>query len=261
MARLFISYNRREAEYAFAVRQWLMDEQGWASEDIFVDAAGLHSGVEWETKLLTEAENAEVMLFLASDHSLDIKSFCYSELQHAKGQIIAVTIGGVAFDDERINRALPNFAKARQVTALDQEPTQSYSYVSPVDGATGTVLLNADRLTGIGLTLRELGVAPNSYTWTPKEEGPFPGLKPLMEGDEAIFCGRDLEVRDGIKTPGGAAAQVHQARFDHSGSLRWGQIELPARGAVVALAAQSGVHTFGHHSCSQGGHGPWNGGW
>ncbi len=89
MARLFISYNRREAPYAFAVRQWLMDEQGWASEDIFVDATGLHSGVEWESKLLTEAEGAEVMLFLASDHSLDIKSFCYRELQHAEGQIIA----------------------------------------------------------------------------------------------------------------------------------------------------------------------------
>jgi len=200
MARLFISYNRREAPYAFAVRQWLMDEQGWPSEDIFVDATGLHSGVEWESKLLTEAENAEVMLFLASDHSLDIKSFCYRELQHAEGQIIAVTIGGVAFDDERIDRALPHFAKARQVTALDREPAQSYSYVSPVDGSTGTVLLNADRLNGIGLTLRELGVAPNSYTWTPKEDGPFPGLKPLMEGDEAIFCGRDLEIRDGVKT-------------------------------------------------------------
>ena len=33
----------------------------------------------------------------------------------------------------------------------------------------------------------------------PTPAGPYPGLHPLMEGDEALFCGRDLEIRDGLK--------------------------------------------------------------
>jgi hypothetical protein len=63
LARLFISYKRDEQSYAFAVRQWLIDAQGWLAEDIFVDIGHLHAGDEWEKKLLTEAEAAEAMLF------------------------------------------------------------------------------------------------------------------------------------------------------------------------------------------------------
>ncbi|MDF1812267.1 MAG: SUMF1/EgtB/PvdO family nonheme iron enzyme [Verrucomicrobiales bacterium] len=199
MARLFISYNRKDSLYAFAIRDWLTREQGWASEDVFFDASHLHTGVDWEQKLLAEAEGAEVMLFLASEHSLNINSFCYRELKHATGQIIAVTVGEVSFDDTRLDAALPHYAKARQVTKLDRNPTEPFPFTSPVDGGTGSIPLNADCVAGIGMTLRELGVAPNSYTWTPRDEGPFPGLRPLMEGDEAIFCGRDLEIRDGLK--------------------------------------------------------------
>jgi hypothetical protein len=78
LARLFISYKRQEQNYAFAVRQWLIDAQGWSAEDIFVDVGHLTAGVEWERKLLAEAETAEAMLFLASKASLDIRSFCYT---------------------------------------------------------------------------------------------------------------------------------------------------------------------------------------
>ncbi|MBU6303602.1 MAG: hypothetical protein KGS60_18810 [Verrucomicrobia bacterium] len=185
--------------YAYAVRHWLISEQGWTGNDIFVDASHLHNGVEWERKLFAEAEAAEVMLFLASDDSLDRRSFCYKELQRAKGQILAVTIRGISFSDDRLDDVLPEFAKTRQVTALDQEPTEEFPFVSPVDQTTGSIPLNRTRMEGIGLTLRELGVAPNSFAWNPSPAGPFPGLRPLQEGDEAVFCGRDLEIRDGIK--------------------------------------------------------------
>ena len=50
LARLFISYKREEQSYAFVVCQWLLDEQGWPAEDIFVDVGHLHAGVEWEKK-------------------------------------------------------------------------------------------------------------------------------------------------------------------------------------------------------------------
>jgi hypothetical protein len=79
LARLFISYKREEQSYAFAIRQWLIGEQGWRAEDIFVDVSHVRAGEEWERRLLAEAEAAEAMLFLASDKSLDIRSFCYRE--------------------------------------------------------------------------------------------------------------------------------------------------------------------------------------
>lgn len=113
MARLFISYKREEHDYAFAVRQWLIDEQAWSSEDIFVDAGHLHAGDDWERKLLAEAEAANVIPFLASDMSLDTNSFCYRELRHATGDILTVTIKGVAPDDSRFQRAIPDRAKMR----------------------------------------------------------------------------------------------------------------------------------------------------
>ena len=210
MARLFISYKSDEQDYAFAVRQWLMDQQGWASEDIFIDAGHLHAGDEWEKKLLTEAELCEAMLFIASDLSLSITSFCYRELQHAMGQILAVTIKGVQPSDPRLDHAIPDRAKSRQITALDQEPTQPFAFVSPKDNTNGSAQLNGAQVSSIGDTLRELGIAPNSFSWTPTDNGPFPGLKPLMEGDEAIFCGRDIEIRDGVRAVEDLRAMVTQ---------------------------------------------------
>ena len=46
MARLFISYKREDADYAFAVRQWLIDNHEWGVDDIFVDLSHLTGGVE-----------------------------------------------------------------------------------------------------------------------------------------------------------------------------------------------------------------------
>jgi hypothetical protein len=160
LARLFISYKREEQSYAFAVRQWLIDKLGWRAEDIFVDVDQLRAGDEWERKLLAEAEAAEATLFLASDQSLDIRSFCYRELQHAYGQIIAVTIKGVSPDDERLLRAIPHRARSRQIMALDREPTRPFPFVSPIDGTHGSAQLNARAVENIGRVLLDLGVAP-----------------------------------------------------------------------------------------------------
>jgi len=201
MARLFISYNHRDRAAAFALRQWLIERQEWSGHEIFVDAEDLTAGVEWHPKLLAEAESSEVMLFLASGHSLHVDSFCYTELQSAKGQILVVTLGGVTPDDPRFDKALARHpsAKARQITPLDVEPVEDFAYEAIGRYPAGSAALNRKCVESIGNMLRELGVAPNSFSWTPKDEGPFPGLRLLMEGDEAIFRGRDLEIRDGIK--------------------------------------------------------------
>jgi hypothetical protein len=199
VARLFISYKRDEQAYAYAIRQYLLDQQAWASDDIFVDVGHLQAGDEWERKLLAEAEAAEVVLFIASDASLDLKSFCYRELRAARSTVLAVTIKGVTPDDERLMRALPHEATARQIAALIRQPLDAFSFTNPRDNTTGVIGLNRAQVESIGATLRDLGVAPDSFTWTYREEGPYPGLRPLREGDEALFCGRSIEIRDGLK--------------------------------------------------------------
>ena len=199
LARLFVSYKREEQDYAFAIREWLIGKHGWLPEDIFVDLDYLRAGTDWAEKLFAEAERAQAMLFLASEASLEPESFCYRELRAARGTILAVTIKGLAISDERLARALPQKALARQIAALDQQPTVGFDFISLTDGRTGTIALNRTQVESIAETLRELGVAPNSFKWAPSDAGPYPGLRPLMEGDEAVFCGRDVEIRDHLK--------------------------------------------------------------
>ena len=194
MARLFISYKREEAAYAFALRQWLMDVQGWASEDIFVDVQHLTGGKAWAQTIRAEAAQAEVMLFIASEASLDSKSFCHQELREARGIVLAVTIKDLAPSDERVQLALPHGATARQIARLDGPPTEIFYFRSPRDNSNGEIALNRRQVESIGETLRELGVAPDSFDWTYDSGGPFPGLEALKEGEEAIFFGRDREI-------------------------------------------------------------------
>jgi TIR domain len=196
MARLFISYKREEQAYAFALRQWLIDKQDWPSDEVFVDRDKLHAGDAWVERIFREAEACEAMLFLASEASLKPESFCYRELQRARGVTIAVTLGGLKPEDGRLRSALPHGADARQIAALDQQPTDAFSYVSPIDGSHGAIALNSMQVESIGQTLRDLGVAPNSFTWKANPDGPYRGLGALQEGDEAPFYGREREIRD-----------------------------------------------------------------
>ena len=110
-----------------------------------------------------------------------------------------MTIKGLEPSDERLHRALPYGAASRQIAALDQKPTEPFRFFSPVDGEAGEIELNRLQVESISDTLRDLGVAPDSFAWTPHADGPFPGLRALQEGDEALFFGRDLEIRDGLR--------------------------------------------------------------
>ena len=186
MARLFISYKRDEQDYAFALRHWLMEAEGWPDDDIFIDRTKLRAGNRWADLIFAEAEAAEVMLFLASEASLHPDSFCYRELRCARGVTLAMTIKGINPRDERLKRALPHGAAARQIASLDQQPTEPFAFVSPIDNTHGSANLNRRQVESLAQTFRELGVVPNSFSWTPTEAGPYPGLRPLQEGDEVL---------------------------------------------------------------------------
>jgi hypothetical protein len=114
------------------------------------------------------------------------------------------------WQNERLRRAIPIRAWSRQITALDTEPTRAFPFISPIDNTNGSVRLNAREVENIGRVLRDLGIAPNSFSWKPDAAGPYPGLRPLMEGDEAQMFGRNIEIRDGLKALEGLRESVSQ---------------------------------------------------
>src|SRR5262249_25043977 len=96
-------------------------------------------------------------------------------------------------------RAVRHGRGSRRTRTLDKAPTEPFRFVSPITNADGSAQLNAGEVGSIGRILRDLGIAPNSFSWTPTEAGPYPGLRPLMEGEEALLFGRDIEIRDGLR--------------------------------------------------------------
>jgi len=141
------------------------------------------------------------MLFLASEHPLDKDSFCYTELQSAKGEILVVTLGEVTPEDPgstglwRGTRAQRPGKSLRWMWSRWKRCHMTPSAAIPPEPPG----LNLACVKSLGNTLREMGVAPNSFSWTLKDEGPFPGLRPLVEGMKPFSVAGDLEIRDGIK--------------------------------------------------------------
>ena len=184
---IFISYNHEESNFAYAIRKWLIDELTFASDDIFLDTEHLHAGVAWEQRLLPCARKARALIFIASKSSLSPVSICRDELEAAKGPIITVGVKGISYASEELLRALPKHAHARQVTVLDEPQDET------IITEKGEACVNSKCLKGLAETLRNLYIAPDSFQYNP-ERGPYPGLRPLDEGDEAVFFARDTEI-------------------------------------------------------------------
>jgi hypothetical protein len=247
MARLFISYKRQEKDYAFALREWLIKERDWGDEDIFVDRTKLEAGDAWAEMIFAEAEAAEVMLFLASEASLHPDSFCYRELRRANGVTLTVTIEGVNPDDVRLHRVLPYGATARQIAALDQQPTDPFPFVSPVDNTQSSVNLNRRQVESIGDTLRDLGIAPNSFEWQAKPDGPYPGLAEMQEGDKAIFFGREIEIWDGLREIEALKDSVTERALLIKAPSSAGKSSFLRAGLLAASAAACRFHAARRH--------------
>src|SRR5260370_142827 len=83
----------------------------------------------------------------------------------------------------------------------------------PLNVVQAIIRLHAKEVEHIGQILRDLGVAPDSFSWTPTDDGPYPGLRPLKEGDAALFFGRRIEIRDGLKALEELRESVSQRAF------------------------------------------------
>ena len=92
MTRLFISHSSQDNFEALAFRDWLTQE-GWSTDDVFLDLHGLGAGERWRDALAKANERCEVVVLLASPAALS-STECRVEIRMAEdyGKEIVVAI-------------------------------------------------------------------------------------------------------------------------------------------------------------------------
>ena len=165
---------------------------GWAKEDVFIDLHGIGAGERWRDALRKANTSCEAVLLLASPDSLDSKE-CLREINLAEDlgkEIIVAILRDLTIDDPR----LAHWAD-RQFVDLSANPTE---HMEPFqyNGQMQRVEFHGPALASIKTRLADLGIAPGSFTWTPKSKdaGPYPGLAAFSEDDAGIFFGREAEI-------------------------------------------------------------------
>jgi len=194
--RLFLSHSSRDNAYALAFCSWLT-ANGWGKEDIFIDLHGIGAGERWRERLRKANATCEAVIFLASPEALGSVE-CQKELELAEAlgkEIITAIIRGLKKDDPLLARY-----SDRQFVDLSALPLDHTEAVD-LNGHSLEIDFNLQGLQGIKRRLENLGIAPGSFLWPPKEQAnaePYPGLSPLREKDAGIFFGRDADIMAGL---------------------------------------------------------------
>ncbi len=192
--RLFISHSSKDNVEALAFQRWLM-ANGWSEEDVFIDLHGIGAGERWRDTLRKANASCEAVILLASPDSLDSKE-CQREINLAEDlgkEILVAILRDLKKDDPRLARYAD-----RQFVDLSAEPTERMEAFEH-DGKVQRVEFHLPALQSIKARLAHLGIAPGSFSWTPKTGcGPYPGLAAFTEDDAGIFFGREADIMAGI---------------------------------------------------------------
>ena len=168
---------------------------GWSEEDVFIDLHGIGAGERWRDTLRKASTSCEAVTLLASPESLDSKE-CQREMNLAEDlgkEILVAILKNLKKDDPRLARYAD-----RQFVDLSAEPTERMEAFE-WDGKVQRVEFHLHALQSIKSRLADLGIAPGSFSWTPKPGvGPYPGLAAFTEDDVGIFFGREAEIMAGI---------------------------------------------------------------
>jgi formylglycine-generating enzyme required for sulfatase activity len=193
MPRLFISHSSVDNALALAFQRWLV-ANGWSQEDVFIDLHGIGAGERWRETLRRANTACEAVILLASPDALDSKE-CQREINLAEDlgkEIIVAVLRDLRKDDSRLARYAD-----RQFVDLSAEPRERMEPFEH-DGRIQRVEFHLPALAAIKARLARLGIAPNTFVWTPKAGGPYPGLAAFDEGDAGIFFGREADIMTGI---------------------------------------------------------------
>jgi WD40 repeat protein len=193
---LFISHSGQDNVQALAFQNWLANN-GWTREDVFIDLHGIGAGERWRDTLRKANHQCEAVILLASPASLDSKE-CQREMNLAEDQgkeIIVALLRDLSKDDPRLARY-----SERQFVDLSLFP-QDHIEALEFGGRSHRVAFNPGELAKIKARLDDLGIAPGSFAWPPKERPnaePYPGLSAFTEDDAGIFFGRDADIMSAL---------------------------------------------------------------
>jgi formylglycine-generating enzyme required for sulfatase activity len=192
--RLFISHSSKNNVEALAFQRWLI-ANGWSEEDVFIDLHGIGAGERWRDTLRKANASCEAVILLASPDSLDSKE-CQREMNLAEDlgkEIMVAILRDLKKDEPRLARYAD-----RQFVDLSTEPTERMEAFE-WDGKVQRIEFHLPALQSIKARLAHLGIAPGSFSWTPRPgAGPYPGLAAFTEDDAGIFFGREASIMEGI---------------------------------------------------------------
>ncbi len=209
MPRLFVSHSSKDNVHALAFQRWL-EAKGWAKDDVFIDLHGIGAGERWRETLVKANVACEALLYFASPEALDSEE-CKREVRRAEDdrkEVMVAILRDVKIDDRR----LAPYAE-RQIMDLSVDPREERVEVEH-QGRRHLIDFNRPALNAIHTKLIELGIAPDSFVWPPKDKpnaAPYPGLDAFDENSAGIFFGREADIMGGVR-------ELRQIR--HRGSPR-----------------------------------------
>ena len=188
MPRLFISHSSKDCIQALAIQRWL-ELKGWSKDDVFIDLHDMKAGERWRDTLVKANVACEALLYLASPEAL-ASDECRREVRRAdddRKDVIVAILRDLTLDDQRLHDY-----KDRQIMDLSIDPREERVEVEH-EGRKHLVDFNRAALNAIHATLIELGIAPDSFAWPPKDNpkaAPYPDLDAFDEKSTGIKAAR-----------------------------------------------------------------------
>lgn len=194
--KIFLSHSSINNASALAVEKWLV-ENGWG-ESYYLDVSetrGLVAGDRWQDALKQASHRCEAVVFLISQQWLDSK-WCLAEFLLAKQ--LGKKIFGALIEDVSID-SLPKemIAEWQLCDLVHGQEYQEFEVERDPHVAKTSVKLSTVGLRDLLNGLKSAGIGAETFDWPPPDQPdrpPYPGLKPLMAEDAAIFFGREAII-------------------------------------------------------------------
>lgn len=207
MAEIFVSHSSRDDLTAEALRIWLSERFGEA--EIFVDHAitGIRADERWKQSLAEANGSANALICVVTPDWLDSKESqverrVFETLRDLDPYRRRAIILAIIRDTTRADMRERGFGEA-QLIELTGGGSRQVSVRAELPGGPDepgridTIHFTEQGLDQIERSLREIGVAPDSFPWQPRDPAdpsPYPGLAAFTEDDAGVFFGRDGEI-------------------------------------------------------------------
>lgn len=211
MARIFLSYSRKDIFAALALKQWLVEQDPDLRDEIFMDLdpdTGIEAGTKWRNKLRQASSRCEFVLCLCSPAWQDSRE-CQRELEAAENNTKRVILAplsdypGIKSSEEEVRSSETEWQRVPLYGEHLQAPLTSIEV--EYDGRREIVTLASTGLAKISSALRRPGSGADTFDWPlPKEtrRNPYRGLCPFGEDDTGVFFGRNGEIHQSLTAVG-----------------------------------------------------------